>query len=132
MARDCFRGIEVQRSRPVIAPRQRWNREYGGKVVERNRIGHFFNPEREGFEPPVPFRVQWFSRPPPSTTRPSLPPSLARIASRASARRVRAPRRDGGRTAILFGNRCTRRDARAGKHGGVGIERRADVIERRR
>ena len=28
--------------------------------------------EREGFEPPVPFRVQWFSRPPPSTTRPSL------------------------------------------------------------
>src|SRR5947207_15993233 len=73
MARDCFRGIEVQRSRPVIAPRQRWNREYGGKVVERNRIGHFFNPEREGFEPPVPFRVQWFSRPPPSTTRPPLP-----------------------------------------------------------
>jgi hypothetical protein len=37
--------------------------------------------EGEGFEPPVPFRVQWFSRPPPSTTRPSL------------------------RTAILFGNR---------------------------
>jgi hypothetical protein len=28
--------------------------------------------EREGFEPPEPFRVQWFSRPPPSTTRPSL------------------------------------------------------------
>jgi hypothetical protein len=28
--------------------------------------------EGEGFEPPVPFRVQWFSRPPPSTTRPSL------------------------------------------------------------
>src|SRR5262245_3428496 len=28
--------------------------------------------EREGFEPPVPFRVQWFSRPPPSTARPSL------------------------------------------------------------
>ena len=28
--------------------------------------------EREGFEPPVPFRVQWFSRPPPSTTRPPL------------------------------------------------------------
>ena len=34
--------------------------------------------EREGFEPPVPFRVQWFSRPPPSTTRPSLPPSSRR------------------------------------------------------
>src|SRR4029077_7434194 len=28
--------------------------------------------EGEGFEPPEPFRVQWFSRPPPSTTRPSL------------------------------------------------------------
>ena len=28
--------------------------------------------EGEGFEPPVPFRVQWFSRPPPSTARPSL------------------------------------------------------------
>src|SRR4029079_13509374 len=34
--------------------------------------------EGEGFEPPVPFRVQWFSRPPPSTTRPSLPPSNRR------------------------------------------------------
>src|ERR1700704_6450355 len=28
--------------------------------------------EREGFEPPEPLPVQWFSRPPPSTTRPSL------------------------------------------------------------
>src|SRR5678815_5013520 len=28
--------------------------------------------EGEGFEPPAPFPVQWFSRPPPSTTRPSL------------------------------------------------------------
>jgi hypothetical protein len=28
--------------------------------------------EGEGFEPPVPFRVQRFSRPPPSTARPSL------------------------------------------------------------
>jgi hypothetical protein len=36
--------------------------------------------EGEGFEPPVPFRVQWFSRPPPSTTRPSLRiENLARI-----------------------------------------------------
>ena len=39
---------------------------------ERRRMA-----EGEGFEPPVPFRVQWFSRPPPSTTRPSLPPSQA-------------------------------------------------------
>jgi hypothetical protein len=36
--------------------------------------------EGEGFEPPVEFPPQWFSRPPPSTTRPSL------------------------RTGILFGN----------------------------
>jgi hypothetical protein len=28
--------------------------------------------EGEGFEPPEPLPVQWFSRPPPSTTRPSL------------------------------------------------------------
>ncbi len=39
--------------------------------------------EREGFEPPEPFPVQWFSRPPPSTTRPSLrvrtPSSLTRL-----------------------------------------------------
>src|SRR6187401_1324981 len=28
--------------------------------------------EGEGFEPPIRFPVQWFSRPPPSTTRPSL------------------------------------------------------------
>ena len=28
--------------------------------------------EGEGFEPPVEFPPQWFSRPPPSTTRPSL------------------------------------------------------------
>ena len=28
--------------------------------------------EGEGFEPPARFPVQWFSRPPPSTTRPSL------------------------------------------------------------
>lgn len=28
--------------------------------------------EGEGFEPPIPFQVQRFSRPPPSTTRPSL------------------------------------------------------------
>ena len=29
--------------------------------------------EREGFEPPVRFPAQWFSRPSPSTTRPPLP-----------------------------------------------------------
>jgi hypothetical protein len=28
--------------------------------------------EGEGFEPPEPLPVQWFSRPPPSTARPSL------------------------------------------------------------
>src|SRR3954447_3770780 len=37
--------------------------------------------EGEGFEPPVPFRVQWFSRPPPSTTRPSLRPRNSRTFS---------------------------------------------------
>jgi hypothetical protein len=38
----------------------------------RYLIINIFMAEGEGFEPPVPFRVQWFSRPPPSTTRPSL------------------------------------------------------------
>ena len=42
--------------------------------------------EGEGFEPPVRLPVQWFSRPPPSTTRPSLPPSQAYITPLASAR----------------------------------------------
>ena len=60
--------------------------------------------EGEGFEPPVPFRVQRYSRPPPSTTRPSLrcasilshgglfqcnsPPRLARSARTAERRPV--------------------------------------------
>src|ERR1700722_7041417 len=35
--------------------------------------------EREGFEPPVPFRVRRFSRPEPSTTRPPLRNCLAFI-----------------------------------------------------
>src|SRR6188472_3249432 len=37
-----------------------------------------FLAEGEGFEPPEPFPVQWFSRPPPSTTRPSLHTGNAR------------------------------------------------------
>src|SRR5580765_1252359 len=48
--------------------------------------------EGEGFEPPAPFPVQWFSRPPPSTTRPSLPPSQAYITSLASAWLAKAPK----------------------------------------
>src|SRR3954462_14646813 len=35
--------------------------------------------EREGFEPPVPFRVRRFSRPEPSTTRPPLRISKQRL-----------------------------------------------------
>ena len=42
-------------------------------VALRHRSNRFWElAEREGFEPPDPFRSQWFSRPPPSTTRPSL------------------------------------------------------------
>src|SRR5205823_5904270 len=33
--------------------------------------------EGEGFEPPEPLPVQWFSRPPPSTARPSLRVEIA-------------------------------------------------------
>src|SRR6187455_1580418 len=46
-----------------------------GTVLTKSHI-HYVNTEYlaegEGFEPPEPFPVQWFSRPPPSTTRPSL------------------------------------------------------------
>src|SRR5688572_8417426 len=46
--------------------------------------------EGEGFEPPIPFRVQRFSRPPPSTTRPSLRRDFADcIGSRGWAGRAR-------------------------------------------
>jgi hypothetical protein len=38
--------------------------------------------EGEGFEPPEPFPVQWFSRPPPSTTRPSLRVEIAKNSAR--------------------------------------------------
>ena len=48
--------------------------------------------EGEGFEPPEPFRVQWFSRPPPSTTRPSLRveigPEFARLPDRRRTNRL--------------------------------------------
>jgi hypothetical protein len=45
--------------------------------------------EREGFEPPVPFRVQRFSRPPPSTTRPPLPhEAILTIQALAAARHL--------------------------------------------
>ena len=49
--------------------------------------------EGEGFEPPVPLRVQWFSRPPPSTTRPSLRieiwPEFARLCKTQTKHRAR-------------------------------------------
>src|SRR5438094_7283262 len=60
-----------------------------------SRVGHGERrlAEGEGFEPPVPLRVQWFSRPPPSTTRPSLPPSQAPNTPLASARQARLRKR---------------------------------------
>src|SRR5262245_44037716 len=62
-----FGGISSRRGAHRAVARLDFHRE-------RRRMA-----EGEGFEPPVPFRVQWFSRPPPSTTRPSLPPSLMRM-----------------------------------------------------
>jgi hypothetical protein len=45
-------------------------------MPEDNRSGNMSESEMlaegEGFEPPVELPPQWFSRPPPSTTRPSL------------------------------------------------------------
>ena len=44
-----------------------WPRRGLRRVEAERRLA-----EGEGFEPPIPFRVQRFSRPPPSTARPSL------------------------------------------------------------
>src|SRR5262245_4608058 len=57
--------------------------------------------EGEGFEPPVRFPAQWFSRPPPSTTRPSL-----RIEKLARVRAIWAlaiSHQNAGRGALIFG-----------------------------
>src|SRR5262249_22959909 len=58
--------------------------------------------EGEGFEPPVRFPVQWFSRPPPSTTRPSL-----RVEHQA---RIRASHRPPRRETRLCHRKCNGRD----------------------
>src|SRR5262245_9095309 len=53
-------------------------------------VYNYWLAEGEGFEAPARFPVQWFSRPPPSTTRPSLRLVLAPFYSEthaASARR---------------------------------------------
>jgi hypothetical protein len=52
--------------------------------------------EGEGFEPPVPFRVQWFSRPPPSTARPSL-----RVEISPKAHEIVVPQGSRSRTPLL-------------------------------
>ena len=44
--------------------------------------------EREGFEPPVPFRARRFSRPEPSTTRPPLRMQVASRRTRRASSRV--------------------------------------------
>jgi excisionase family DNA binding protein len=71
----CERG-ELRHAAP------RWTRAIRETRIDRRVVGAAHArrtplrahelAEGEGFEPPVPFRVQWFSRPPPSTTRPSL------------------------------------------------------------
>src|SRR4029079_7016736 len=57
------------------------------------RSNVFLVAEGEGFEPPVEFPPQWFSRPPPSTTRPSLrvemSPEFARSRGSRFRRRMR-------------------------------------------
>src|SRR3954462_10275637 len=55
----------------LIMHELRWTLRGGLPPVAHARGGRR-RAEGEGFEPPEPFRVQWFSRPPPSTTRPSL------------------------------------------------------------
>src|SRR5262245_1204957 len=72
-----------------------WDTGLQSTIAASERFARFTNElaEREGFEPPEPFRVQWFSRPPPSTTRPSLQvENYARIrAISTTAFRTRTP-----------------------------------------
>src|SRR6185369_3998800 len=65
--------------------------------------------EREGFEPPEPFRVQWFSRPPPSTTRPSLRVQIQATISHVSRKSRPASSRSVTRS-VTVGTATTRRD----------------------
>ncbi len=58
----------------------RWKKVFEGRfqlpstrLMEQQCVRLGFLAEREGFEPPIPFRVCRFSRPEPSTTRPPLP-----------------------------------------------------------
>ena len=60
-------GEEFEPSRPALRD--------GRDALEAlacSQLGGGKLAEGEGFEPPVEFPPQWFSRPPPSTTRPSL------------------------------------------------------------
>ena len=68
-------GITVRSLRSDLLGRNRENGHYS-RIFQEIKARIFCSPdllaEREGFEPPVPFRARRFSRPEPSTTRPPL------------------------------------------------------------
>src|SRR5262245_39919000 len=57
---------------PVIRARSRFSGNKKEALSLQTKRASRVLAEGEGFEPPIPFRVQRFSRPPPSTARPSL------------------------------------------------------------
>ena len=67
-ARTTIGGAARQESRSSRARRSEAIKETGRRSVPMDEK----ESEGEGFEPPERLPVQWFSRPPPSTTRPSL------------------------------------------------------------
>src|SRR5262249_34521339 len=76
---DAFRQTARHRRRDCRPPQEDGHRRVTALDEPQETGSGLLRPgnsqnlaEGEGFEPPVPFRVQWFSRPPPSTTRPSL------------------------------------------------------------
>jgi hypothetical protein len=90
--------------------------------------------EGEGFEPPEPFRVQWFSRPPPSTTRPSLRGDIAgnsadvnltHFEDRPCAAKVQP-------SALFHSSYCSRRPRQGERPTNLMASRLVDVRQRRR
>ena len=99
-------------------------------AFSRHRFPRFPNDmaEGEGFEPPVRFPVQWFSRPPPSTTRPSL-----RVENLAEIRAIWAPaisHQNTARRAHVFG-RIARTPCRPELSAARGVTPSVTAVKRR-
>jgi hypothetical protein len=115
----CSIETHTARSRARNAPREFWSE---AKTARRKTI----LAEGEGFEPPAPFPVQWFSRPPPSTTRPSLRGDIAPEFARLKRIEAALPRQ--------CNRKCNERDeaAWAVRSGPAARQRRLTAFPERR